>query len=378
MLAGLIVFTFVWLVSYLIVNIKYSNVIRIGKAGKGSIKGSPSLHKKMTIWMIVAISLLCSLYNYYVTETSVVTGGDRLNYIANFTGIRKSPSAGLGLVIQLIHFFNGSVETLYYFTTFMCMFVTLLAYRNSKVAKPKDLLLLFLSQYVVTTFTALKQSYTSAFATLFFVLLLEGKGKRKDCICIILITLAILFHPTGFVLVPIYFVIKCHKNKKDIILFFFVMLPIGLFFEPLMLFLAEMIYPMVPSLAEKIISYLGESRERFPDSSMFAFVKGVPYYFITLLGLVKRDKLLYRIRNYDNYLICIGTASFLYIMSIYNQWLSRFIYLFSFVAFVFFGLIVDTVAYKANRIVFNFFVCGGVAAVTYRFLILVYAISGGF
>ena len=48
---------------------------------------------------IIFISILFTLYNIYITNTSVSMADDRVNYSANFSGIRTSSSLGLGLYL---------------------------------------------------------------------------------------------------------------------------------------------------------------------------------------------------------------------------------------------------------------------------------------
>jgi len=296
--------------------------------------------------------------------------GDRQNYIVNFSGSRESPSIGLTAIMGLLILNGESFQMLCYVSTFVSMFITMMAYRYSKDATPKVLLLLFSSQYVLTTLTALKQCYASAFAALAIVLMLQNRKKSKEVVIWTLILLAILFHPTGYILVPLYFLIRYYSDKgKDASKALVPLLLFSVLFIPLLNILSSIISSFVPGLSGKIDEYFGESADDpTSENGLLVIVKGIPFYIITWLGIKWRNKIKAKILFYDDYLLISILCSFLYMMNLYNVWMSRFQFLFQLAVYTFFCLMVRYIP-KGARI-YNLILLFTVV-ITIRFLILV-------
>lgn len=369
-------YTLIWVIASFIVRHQYIKRERL--TGNDEIDSSQYARRKLSLFAVLIIAILFTIYNVYVTSTSVVVGSDRQNYIANFNGLRVSPSITLMFLMQMVHRINGSIETLYYITTFLCVVITMIAYRISKDATPQSFVLLCVTQYFLATLTALKQCYASALAVLVFILLLEYKSKKTDILAIACIILACLFHTTGYVLIPLFIIVRAPKSKTNLFLYGFALLILAFAFEPAMLALARVVTPIIPRLGTQLVSYFSDASEYASEGIAISFIKGLPYYFITIYGVLKRKVLRDRIGNYDNYLLVVGTGAFLYFVSIYSGWLSRFIYFFSFVSFVFFGLLMKEVRIYSNRLIYKTFVFLSLTVVTYRFLYLVYTLWGGF
>jgi len=333
---------------------------------------------KMPIFTALVISSLFTLFNVYVTTHSVAIGSDRQNYILNFNGYRSTPSIGLRFVMDFVHLTGGDIQTLFYITTFVTTFITLIAYRLSKKANPYVFYLLCITQYFLGTLTALKQCYASAFAVLFLVFILEYNSQKSRLAAILCVTLSCLFHPAGYILIPIYIIVATEKRRKSIAPYIFILLVIGLFFNKFMVAAAMLLRTTVPSLASKILEYFSESSNSVQENINYSFLKGIPYYIIVLIGLVRRRDLRERIEHYDDYLIIVGTGAFIYLVSIYNAWLVRFVYFFSFVSFTFFSQLLKTMEIKENIIILNIVVQISLILITYRFLYLVYKLYGGF
>jgi hypothetical protein len=327
---------------------------------------------------IIFISILFTLYNIYITNTSVSMADDRVNYSANFSGIRTSSSLGLEFVFSVVRMMSGDITTVFYITTFLCVVFTLIAYRKYEDAVPSTIFLLFMSQFIFSTFVNLKQSYTSAFASLFFVIAIQEKNLKDRNFCILLIILASIFHPTGFILIPIYFLLRIKTKGYNIYFVYILLMILVLFFEEVMYTIGFLMNPIVPGFASKLFYYFSDATLSSSDSSIFAFIKGFPYYYIAILGFLKRDKLKTKICNYDKYIVITAIGAVFYFASIYEYWLSRTIYLFYLPMFTFFILIMKNTKYKENRFIHWLNVGGSMAFITYRFLALVYINYGGF
>ena len=367
----ILIYTVTWVICYFIIQQNYARRLRF-LTNSGQNDNIEFAKNKISYASMVAVTLLWVLFNAYITSTHPITGGDRMNYLVNFAGQRETPSLGLSWMIAAVKAFGGNMNVLFYLTTFICIFMTMLAYKYSVDATPKSMLLLFLTQYGYITLTALKQSYTNAFATLALTILIQKHTKKENYICLFLILLSCVFHPTGYILMPLYFVLVANRSKRGITLYAIAIIVIAFFFQPLMLVLARILSPIVPSLGTKIYQYFNEAASESGESLSMSFIKGLPIYLISILGLIKRKHLVNIIDAYDKYLIICLTGSFLYLMSIYNDWMYRFIYLFYFPIFVFYSLIIKNLTIKTNRMIIDPVICVGLAVVLYRFLFIVF------
>ncbi len=373
MFTGIVVYTVVCIIACVIVYCHYYQY-RLVLNNSSDV----SFTSKMPIIVALLVALLFTFFNYYATNNSVYIGGDRRNYILNFQGVRSTPSIGLGLVIRLIHYLGGSIESLYYLTTFSCVFITMIAYRVSKVATPYVLYLLCITQYFLTTLTALKQCYASAFSILFIVLVIEYNSLKTDILAIICLIIACLFHPTGYILIPLFLVLRIQAFSRNYKLYFLFLLIAGVFFKPIMMIGSNVLGIFIPSLANKINQYFGSDSTGVSEGLSVSFLKGIPYYLIVVLGMIKRRDGIKQIANYDQYLICVGTGAFIYFMSMLSPWLGRFMYMFVFVSFVFFIQLLRSEKLFSNRVAYSIIIQVPLIFVTYRFLYLVYSLYGGF
>ena len=375
MLISITLYTLCWLISFVLVNIQYKHYLKVNPlyaSKSSSYISKPS--KKMPIWLILLICTLFTSYNYYTTTTNAVLGADRQNYLFEFEGSRESPSIGMFMVMGAFSYFNFEFETLLYVSSFISLFFPLLAYRYSKDATPLSLLLLFLSLYIINSFTALKQCYTNAFSTLALVLLFQNKTKSKEIAIILLIILSMFFHPTGFILVPIYVFCRyfdTNYNVKRLIFFIFLF---SLFFEPLLRLIGSAL-SFIPFLSEKIDEYFGSGSGEWEEHGFMSVLKGLPFYYIAFWGIKLRGKLKEYILFYDEYLLITIICSFFFIMNVYNYWMSRFMFLFLFVIYTFFCTMAQ---YLPNRKQSIIAVLIMTAVITYRDIYLVYTLWGAF
>lgn len=332
-----------------------------------------------TLWMIVFVTLLFTLYNVMVTKMNPSFSGDRRIYALNFYGKRTTPSIGLSYVIGLIRRFSSNVELLFYFSTFVTMLITLVAYIICRDATPKALLFLLSTQYVFFTIECLKQSYTNALAALCICLALRSKGKLNTILSCLAIVIAIGFHHTGYILIPIYILLRVKKTRKSIPWLFLMMAVIIVFFEPILSRVASLIMPYASTFAMKINEYIGENaREGLRTEGYLASIKGVPFYAITLVGVIKRKQLVQKIENYDNYLFLAGILTIIYLATIYNAWVYRLSYFFYLPMGVFYTHLSNNIEEPKNKVCFNIVTIGLAALLTMRFVVLMYWNYGGF
>lgn len=333
-------------------------------------------NRNLTVCRILIISLLFTLYNVFVTNGQLPTGGDRLNYYIDFLGYRENESIALSFIFDFVKRINGSIFTVYYITTFICCCLNFLAYSKFSLANKKVALLFLLTDAVLYSFTALKQCYAFAFSALLFANLLDNK-ESNDIINIIYIVLACLFHTSGYILIPLFITIKIvKKHPSALYISVFAVFFVFVFFQPILLYFASLLKNVLPVLSKKIMNYFGDSMPEGGRS--IQIIKWIPFYFITFLGFYYRKSLRSKIVNYDLFLIISIISSGLALFSFFNYWFYRFLPLFYLPNFTFFVLINEKVSDKSNRLLNYIIVYGGVALVFYRWLFLIFINYGGF
>lgn len=334
---------------------------------------------KLSIISIFIISLLFTIYNVFITKTSISLSGDRQNYLYAFNGIRESSSVGLAIIINVIKSFTNEVEILYYASTFITMLVTLLAYRKCKEATPNSLAFIFTTQYVLFTFAGLKQCYANAFAALSIITALQ-KEKVKDILLSILFAIiAIFFHPTAYILIPILLLVLTKKSKVKNIVLLLLLVAIILSFEQLISVAGNIIEPYIPELTTKINQYIGENaNDALGSTGRLAILKGIPFYIISIIAWINRDKLKDKIKNYDNYMVISIIASTTFITSFYNAWIYRLSYYFYLPTAILFANIIDKSTRNNNTKLIKLLIFGTSTLLTLRYVFLIYSNYGGF
>lgn len=332
--------------------------------------------RKILCIEIIFIAGLSVLLNVIFTNIGIITGSDRLNYIYEFSGARAPDSLGLQWIFSLVHTLGGDIYTVYNITTFITVFLTLYAYKKSKYANEKVILLLLSTQWVFFTFTALKQSYANAFAALAFVKIIEGE-KRKDYLWgSFFIVLAILFHSSAIILVPITILIIINKtlSKKSGIISAFVIIG-SLFIQKIAVLFAKIINPFLPMVAAKISQYMTDFGASGGDS--LAVLKYVAIFVILLWAIVNRNRYINTIEGYTKYEMVTLFAAILLLYSVISYWFVRFIDMLYFPVFVFYVLIDKGTMLSGNRNLIRCIVYGSQFFFTFRWILRIFNIYGG-
>ena len=327
---------------------------------------------------ILTITIMCCLLNYYCTITSIQMGSDRYNYYLSFLGI-KGTSIGLQYVFNFTKIFTKNINAVFYFTTFITIYITLYAFNKIKQANKYTLLFLLLTDYVFFSFTGLKQIYTCAIACLIYSIYFNSTIKHKHLINCVLIFIACMFHTTGFILIPIYALfIICERKNINIYKYLFLITILIIGFEKEMLFIAKIFGSILPSLSNKILDYFGESSLHIDDGNSFlSFIKGFPFYLTTLIGITKYKEIKTKEENYDKLLFLSIIGSVLYLCSVFSYWFHRFTILFYLPIGTLFAVVLKHLKGK-NKLLFCLAIYGSEAIILIRWLYLIYANYGGF
>ena len=372
MLVNIAVYTILILLSYF-------------KAKYGYATNRNTLMKKrkrplITIVSAIALTILFTLYNVLVTMQGIKTDnitGDRLIYSMNFAGLAEAGSLGLVLLIKFIRLFTDNSEWLFYGTTFICVMITFISFRKVEDTTSNAVLFLVLTQWVFCTIVNLKQCYSVAFSTIFFVFALKRNSIKNVLGCLVSILMAILFHPTGYILLIVYPCMLFAKSNRSVNTILVLCIFIFIFFIPIAQISIKLTRVIAPSLSDKLYQYFGSGDISFADNAI-SFVKGLPFYYITVIGFLRRKKLSVIVKNYNKYLVLSIFASLVYLLSIYNEWLFRLIYLFYFPIAIFWGQLFKYNINKLSKVIDCVIVLGGLAVVLYRYIMLMYINYGGF
>lgn len=279
-----------------------------------------------TLFCILVFALLCTFYNVFVTISRDGMAMDRTNYANDFNnGTSSALSIGLQAVFAVIRFFHGSIYTVFYVTTFFYVAVSIWAFLASGLNSRYALAFFVLTDAIFFSFTALKQIYACAFATIFILYALKRNTVSHICICLATIALACLFHNAAIILIPTYplLLIAKKKNLRGWYIFTVIGLLIlsVLFMDKIASIIAKVMEPIKPSIAHKILGYFTTKANE--NRGSMTFVKGFPFYLIVAIGVFRRRRYQNRIVNYDALLLLSALGATLYFASIQSYWIFR-------------------------------------------------------
>lgn len=332
--------------------------------------------RKISVTGMLVVSIVFAAFNWYCTSRSVGYGSDRLNYLTDFNGIRKT-SIGLEFVFKLYKHFSGNFLLLLYIITFFCCFIALLSYRHCVDASYYTILFLLSTNFIVFTFTALKQSFSIVLSYAVFVIMEQKKCAARDVCALILSIIACLFHSTGFILFPIliYFWIS-EKTSKYTRLIILILLFSALFFEQICLVVARLV--PIGRLSAKIYEYFGNKATHGQEGTGLIILKGFPYYILAIWGALYRKLINKRKRKmYDRNLILTVMGVVFFLASAHSYWMARFTALFYFPMGVLFNMLMQQTS-RNNRKIFSTTIIVSALLLTLRSMILVYINFGGY
>ncbi len=331
--------------------------------------------KKISLMKILFISILFTLYNVLCTYFSIRTVGDRANYAYEFLGYRAT-SVGLSYVFNLIKVFSTDVRVLYYSITFFCCFITFFCCFRDKDSNKYALYFLLATDFIFFTFVALKQCFVCAFATLIYYIINNSNNRFKYIICALLVYVSCLFHSTGFILIPILFILFIYDKKKiNLPLLFFLLVLLLVFFNPLLSLLSSFLGKYIPFLSGKITDYFYTSG--LYTESKFVFIKGFPFYLVSILATIKRKQFSENIKNYDKLVFLSYVGSVSYLISIVSYWMYRITNIFYLPISILFGIILKNEKNKKNGLMYFILIFGVEVLILLRWLFMEF-MQGGF
>lgn len=333
-------------------------------------------NKKLSYKTIIILTLIISLYSFVSTAHPYVM--DKRVYAIKFSKDIyleqvKSESTGLYYLEDNMHRVTYNPDILFFVVAFIYTFITLVAYKKSKRAKPFALLLLLLSEYMFFGFYQLKQCLAIALVTLGMV---EHENNHKIK-AYLLIALAIIFHEAALITIPLLILLKGSNNKLIRIFEYISFILIVLFFYPITNFILRFIIKLVPFLAYQLTIYINESGSFITDLNFLTALKGLPFYVITTVGLLKRQELHDKIPNYDRYLTITFFISITIILSTYMYWFFRFGTFYYLFAFILAQELFEYIKDPKNKLLYLILVPGTLLALGVKLWLQYYFIYGG-
>lgn len=327
---------------------------------------------------IIAIIFLCLVIGYY----GIICGPnppklDRYNYAYRFeresqAEIVKQNSIGLYYIESFLHLFTYNADILFFAMAFIYYFLTFKAYNSYEKAEPLAILLLLLSSYGLFGFYMLKQCMAIVLIAISFAFFF----KNKKLYCIIYVILALLFHESAWIVVPLYATLFGSKSKWVRILLYGVLIISLVFFNQISANLIK-VFSFIPQVEGQVSDYLNEEGGIEATNNILTILKGLPYYIITYVGFIKRKKLVDKIDNYDKFLMLSTFCSIATMMSYYMYWMWRFAAYTYFPVFIFASLIHANLEIKKEKDSFALILCGVFFALMLKLLIQYYYIYGG-
>jgi hypothetical protein len=124
----------------------------IGYAGKYKLSGGGGKERRISWTAITFLSTLLGIYS--VICSKLPYSSDRGNYVTRFVNHWDNPwTAGLNWLANFLHLFTNDPKVLFFSVSFLCLFVTLVAYRMFEEAEHQALLLMALSTYCIGSFS---------------------------------------------------------------------------------------------------------------------------------------------------------------------------------------------------------------------------------
>ena len=289
-------------------------------------KRSLNRGKKLPFLVIIFFSLILGYYAIIVGNP--VLSSDREAYYVRYLYDYSLLDASIGLDFLFTYFRKISYDSnfLWFIFQFIYIALTLTFCRYSRLVSSRALLLLFLSQYPLFGFYALKQSICNAFSI--GALLIYFSCDKQS----LSVMLAICFHEAGFMLIPIFIALKLWETP--------IFRRLGTWFIIFVVILFPLVQGFIFSGILNQAGFLASQIDRYVDGSenlsgFMTTLKGIHFYIITYVGFKYRNVVNFKIENYDKFLFLSLYCSATIMVSSVMYWYFRFSMLASLLVFIF-------------------------------------------
>ena len=323
---------------------------------------------------IITVLIFCLIFGYYGVICGY--GYDRQNYGFFFSDERysyivRNSSLGLYYFEKFLHIFSYNEKILFFTASFLCSFIAFISYFYYVEKNSKSFFYLILSNYFIYFLFAYKQAFALAISSISIAAFLR-KDKK---IFIISLLIAIYFHESAIIIIPILIMVKYMKYKYFRLSLYISIFIFVIFFKYINSYVVSF-FSFIPYIDEQLKNYLDPSKNIIIDLNIFTSLKGIPYYIITFIGLRERKELKTKIKKYDEYLFMSIFTSFFTLISVYMYFFFRFALYFYFPVFIFATLIINKTNKKNIKKFLKLAILFSIS-LTLRYLIIVYFKYGG-
>lgn len=327
---------------------------------------------RISLWEMILLSFLLGVFAVICSPDGYKL--DRKYYAARFEdGYLDQLPKAMQVVYSILRTVTADPNVLFFTVSFFCLFITLVAYRQTNGATSQTITLLVLSDYCLLSLYLIKQAPSIAIATLSIAMLL----KKKYLGAIGFLLIAVFFHESALVLFPLYLILIGSERRWVRVLEYCFLGLCVIAFSFVSSHALSFVREFIPELYEEIKGFLGSDGNIVQNFNFLTAIKGFPYYFITIYGLVNRKKFIEVIKNYDKYLVLCVFASTMIILSSYMYWMWRFGVYCYFHMYIFYSFLVKH-SDRKNKGLLMFVVLGSSAFLTFRYLYQIFFLYGGF
>lgn len=321
---------------------------------------------KVPILNLFLISIILSLYSSYLATSGYLTDTDRYawSFLYRYPAYYESPEAlfnsgteiGFLLINMLIDSFTNNPYWLFLFVAFITTFINL--YTAAKISKSYALLifLYLVSLYFFYSTFLLRQVLSVAFVNLAYIAYLKDRKFKYFFYCIV----ALSFHATSIILFLIFFIFNKVKTAKQY--FYLLIISIVVFVAFGSIF--NTILPKIPYI-DKFID-IENMNLSTGGGSLTSILKGLPFYFITVVAIIRRHKLKQIMYKADFYIVCSLFYSVSWLLTYNMYWFFRMGMYFLLPTLILVPNLFSTIKNSRKRILYYIIFISTLIIITYR------------
>ncbi|WP_415813566.1 EpsG family protein [Mesobacillus thioparans] len=324
------------------------------------------------IYNILLLSSILSLFSAYLGKSGYMI--DTVRYAWSFlyrypmyydsvnTMISARTEVGFLLINMLIGRITHESFWLFLFIAFVTTFINL--YTASKISRKYTLIvfLYLISLYFFQTTYILRQNLAVSFANLAFLSYTNDLRIRYIMFSLVAIT----FHATALILLPLYFVLKGIKSKKNYYYILMIFSVSFFLFEPIF----NLYLPKIPYFGQ--LFNTEEANLTFGGGSSSVIFKGVPFYIITVIALVRRNRLKQIMYKADAFIACSFFYSMSWLLSYNMYWFFRIGWYFLLPTLALVPSLFSTFKNPRERVIYYTIFIFVLIFITYRQIVIVF------
>ena len=217
------------------------------------------------------------------------------------------------IVLNLvIHKLTQNSFWLYFVSTFMMVFLDTYTIKRISPRYKLTVIYYLISLQVFFGTFLLRQGIAAAIVSLAFLMYVNRRKKTA----ILFVILAISFHASAVIMLPIYIILLIFKsiNMRKVWTFAISSLIVVVFYDSVMAIIFN-----IQFISDNFGSYLGVNLQ----SGYMVALKGTPYHLITLFSILERKKILKKLNNAGIYFVFAIMNSLFWILAVKMYWLWR-------------------------------------------------------